>query len=158
MVVYGFVLAEYTRITQLLCEDIFGNGGLGDVCPVQIIHAVRPYRSTLQLDVTRIGAQGEVPAKKLMTTNPSQHCRLPLDFDVILDLVDQDTDPIPSHVLALCVKIEVLIVYFLNLELGQKLRFHGLWNVSACHLYLVEVFLVGLLHRLFVPFVVDKVH
>jgi len=93
-----------------------------------------------------------------MVTNPSQHCRLPLDFHIVLDPVDQDTDPIPSHASALCVEIKVLIVYFLSLELGQKLRFHGLWNVSACYSYLVEVFLVGLLHRLFVPFVVDEVH
>jgi hypothetical protein len=56
--------------------------------------------------------------KKLVITNLSQHCHLPLDFDVILDPVDQDTDPIPSHALALGVEIKVLIVYSLNLELG----------------------------------------
>lgn len=118
MVVYGFVLTEYAHITQLLCEDIFGNGSLGDICPVQVIHAVRPYRSPLQLDVTRLGAQGEVPMKKLMIVNLSQHCRLPLDLDVILDLIDQDTDSIPPHALALCVEIKVLIVHSLDLELG----------------------------------------
>jgi len=123
MVVYGFVLTEYARITQLHCEDIFGNGGLGDICPVQVIHAVRPYRSALQLDVTRLGTQGEVPMKKLVIVNLSQHCRSPLDLDIVLDLIDQDTDPIPPHPLALCVEIKVLIVYSLNLELGQKFSF-----------------------------------
>ena len=56
--------------------------------------------------------------KKLMIVNLSQRCRLPLDFNVIPDLIDQDTDPIPLHALALCMEIKVLIVYSLNLELG----------------------------------------
>jgi len=42
---------------------------------------------------------------------------LPLDFDVILDFVDQDADPVPLHVPALGVEIEVLILYFGNFEL-----------------------------------------
>jgi len=46
-----------------------------------------------------------------------------LDFDVILDFVEQDADPIPFHVPALGVEIEVLILYFWNLELAQRVRF-----------------------------------
>ena len=61
MVIHGFVFTERPHLTQLFCEDVFGNGGLCDVCPVQIVHAVRPYGSALQLDVIRLGVQEEVP-------------------------------------------------------------------------------------------------
>lgn len=43
---------------------------------------------------------------------------LPLDFNIILDFVEQDADPIPPHVPALGVEIEVLILYLWNLELS----------------------------------------
>ena len=48
---------------------------------------------------------------------------IPLDFDVILDFVEQDAYPIPLHVPALGVEIEVFILYFWDLELTQNIRF-----------------------------------
>ena len=63
MVIHRFVLTEGPQFTQLLCEDVFGNGGLRDVCPVQVIHAVRSYGSALQLDVIRLRVQEEVPVR-----------------------------------------------------------------------------------------------
>ena len=50
---------------------------------------------------------------------------LPLDFDVILEFINQDADPVPLHVPALGVEIKVLIMYFWNLELTQRIRFLG---------------------------------
>lgn len=61
MVVYGFVLVKYAHVAQLLCEDVFGDGSLCDVRSVQVVHAVRPDSSPLQLDVIRLGVQEEVP-------------------------------------------------------------------------------------------------
>jgi len=59
-----------------------------------------------------------VIAKQIATLH-----NLPLDFEIVLDFVEQDTDPIPLHVPALGVEIEVLILYFWHLELAQEVRF-----------------------------------
>ena len=48
-----------------------------------------------------------------------RHYHLPLDFDVVFNFVDQNADPIPSHVLALVVEIEVLVLYFGDVELAR---------------------------------------
>ena len=103
----------------MFCEDVFGNGGLGDVGPVKVVHAVRPYGSALQLEVVRLGIEREVPVKCQQLPSCWNAVALPLDFDVVFNFVDQNADPIPSHVLALVVEIEVLVLYFGDVELAR---------------------------------------
>lgn len=59
--------------------------------------------------------------------------------EVVLDVVEEDTDTIPSHVLALGVEVEILVV-----DIGE---------VKLCHLMFV-----GFFDWLLVTFVVDQVH
>jgi hypothetical protein len=104
MVIHSLVLTEDAHITQLLCEDVFGNGRLGHVRPVEVVHAIRSHGSTLQLEIIRLRVEREVPAK----IQPPQARRNTL------------THPWTS--------MSSLILSIKTLILSHLIRLHSLWK------------------------------
>jgi hypothetical protein len=77
----------------------------------------------------------------------------PLEVKVLSHLVDEDTNTIPSHVLALIVKVKVLIAYIREVKLGWTLG----ENKNSPATYRGHLFFVRLLHGCLVALMVNQV-
>jgi hypothetical protein len=75
-------------------------------------------------------------------------------------LINENTNPMPTHTAALAVKVEVLVLHVrhLLLDLKQARNSTKRRRSQKKNTYLSHVFLICLLDRFFVTFVIDQVY
>ena len=112
IVVDRIVILDDLERLQLTVERPFRDGSLGDIGPIQVVHAVGPNDTGLQFERLRlVRIKVEVPVLRRKPHISSSTCAqcLPVFCQFVLELGNQHADSVPSHVLAFCVEVKVLV-------------------------------------------------